>query len=213
MRRRVFSAVFGAAFAFAFGTYGALSSGCSGTDERTQGVIYEGGTTSDALTSLLDDKIIDSLPDAAEFTWPSNGDVVPLDPPPTLCWRQGSMTARLDFPSPSKLDRETGHHVAHHRTRSILDDWFGEGTAHAAIAPLSGKGFFLVIASSDNPELLRVFTTGHDYTPDAASLAKLTGAKGTLQATVTTAQFDQDAVSNGPYKGIPVTFTMASAAP
>lgn len=188
----------------------AASSSCSSHD--IDDVVFEGGASTDALETLLDAKVVDSPPDAAEFTWPTNGDIVELSPPPTFCWRQGAIEARLDLPNPLRVERSMGRTAK--RAPSWFDRWFGVNTAFADGDPLSGRGFLLVFSSAAQPEFLRVFTTLADYTPDAPHMALLTSQKGTIQAVVTTAIFADNVVTKtgGPFKGIPVTFTMAAPA-
>lgn len=213
------TAVVGAA-AFA----GVAFSGCSSDDLAD--VVLEGGTSVDALETMLEAKIVDSPIDAAEFTWPSNGDVISANPPPEFCWRQGAVedarwdVPRSNLPSPLRIERPGPSGIIALRPErarlggeppSWFARWFGEGTAYAEGAEFSGRGFLLVISSSTDPELVRVFTTLVDYTPDPAKLSKLTSAKGTLKAVVTTAIFEDGVVkkTGGPFKGVPVTFTMA----
>lgn len=186
------------------------SSSCSSHD--IDDVVFEGGASTDALETLLDAKIVDSPPDAAEFTWPTNGDIVELSPPPTFCWRQGAIEARLELPNLLRIDRASERTAK--RAPSWFDRWFGVNTAYADGNPLSGRGFLLVFSSAAQPEFLRVFTTLADYTPDAPHMAMLTSQKGTIQAIVTTAIFADNVVmkTGGPFKGIPVTFTMAAPA-
>ncbi|MFO0615126.1 MAG: hypothetical protein U0414_21220 [Polyangiaceae bacterium] len=211
MRRTAF-AVGSAVVLLAFAGSAAVSA-CSSNDLAD--VVFEGGTTSDALEGLIEAKLVDSPPDAAEFTWPSNGDIVELTPPPTFCWQQGPMQARLEEapPTPFAAPRATARTASRDRS-SWFDRWFGERAAYADTKPLAGRGFLVVFSSATEPELVRVFTTTTEYTPDAAHLAKLTSAKGTLKAVVTTAMFADDSVTTtgGPFQGVPVTFTMASAA-
>lgn len=188
---------------------GVLFGGCSSGE--LDEVVFEGGTSTDALETMLETKLVDSPKDAAEFTWPTNGDVVELNPPPKFCWRQGAVEdarwAPPDVDLPFRVERPSPH-----RTVSFFDRWLGEGTAYADAGGFSGRGFLLVFSSSADPELIRVFTTLADYTPDAAKMKMLTSAKGTLKAVVNTAIFADGVITKtgGPFKGIPVTFTMAA---
>lgn len=208
MRRTALVALSTIGLSALFTSASLVASACASHD--IDDVVFEGGAPTTALEGLLDAKLVDSPADAAEFTWPSNGDVVEVNPPPTFCWRQGPI-AQLDAPNPLRLDAGPQRH----EEPSWIERWFGVNRAYADGNPLTGRGFLLVISSATDPELVRVFTTLGDYTPDPAHLAKLTSAKGTLQAVVTTAMFADDAIttSGGPFKGIPVTFTMAAATP
>jgi hypothetical protein len=215
MRRWIVGFVVGsAAFVASWGI------GCNGEDTDLADVVYQGGTTDEALDAMLAAKVEDKPAEAALFTWPSNNDVVPLDPPPTFCWSWDE-TAMNGAPVQHDLrtyDIRTW--VGHDEPKGKLAEagdvllrevLAGIPSAHAHGTPLSGTGYFLVFSTTKDPKLIRVFTTAHDYTPDAAAMAKLKGAGEAIHAVVTTAEFDQNRIAQdgGPYKGVEVTFTMA----
>ena len=204
---------------------------CGKSDDGTDAladVVYEGGTESTALSAMLAATPKDDPANAAIFTWPSNGDVVKPDPPPELCRELGGMAkneaAPVHFdrgfiqtaPAPVEKVASSPEDVGSPGNLGLAESLFGgallgPSSAYAQAVPLSGVGYFVVFSTSKNPKLLRVFTTGHDYTPSPAALMKLKAAGETIQAVVTAAMFDKDAVakSGGPYKGVPVTFTIA----
>jgi hypothetical protein len=209
---------------------GCKSSTEDAPDPTLVDVVYEGGTTDEALVAMLAAPLKDEPAEAAIFTWPTSDTVVPPEPPPEFCWSWG--TTALNAPSrkpPSAVehrvgfDREPGHWgtspdapeqkgtLASAGDALLKELLAGVPSAYAHGTPLSGTGYFVVFSTSKDPKLIRVFTTSHDYTPDAPAMKKLTSAGETIHAIVTTAEFDQNRIAQdgGPYKGIEVTFTMA----
>lgn len=85
--------------------------------------------------------------------------------------------------------------------------------AHAHGTPISGRAYFLVIASESNPKLLRVFTTKTEYTPADDLWATLKTEKGELSATITNAIFDENRISQGggPFQGVKIHFKIQAS--
>jgi hypothetical protein len=208
-----------AAGAIAFGAslgWGCNDSGSDSPDPSIADVLYEGGATDEALTAMLEVPLVDDPTQAAAFTWPSDGAVVPSSPAPTFCWLWSG--AAISAPPLVPVDPTVIAKPKPPRSKlasltdSFLHGWLdGVPKAYAHGTPLSGAAFFLVFSTDSNPKLLRVFTTSHDYTPDAVALKKLTDVGGPIHAVVTTADFDQNRIAQagGPFKGVPITFTMS----
>lgn len=192
-----------------------------GPDPSLKDVIYEGTASEPALEKLLEATLVDDETFAATFTWPLDGDKgVPFEPPPRFCWQIAGAAASLEpviepdgdpLPSPF-VPRFVPRSPASKVTASLVHAWLdGTREAHAQTqASMSGIGYFLVFSSDSDEKLLRVFTTEHDYTPDADSLAKLRNAPQPIHAIVTNANFAQDRVAQGggPYQGVKITFSM-----
>jgi hypothetical protein len=83
--------------------------------------------------------------------------------------------------------------------------------AYAHGETLSGRTYFLVIATADDPKLVRLFTRDTAYTPDAGVWSRITAAKGPLTVTVTGAIFESARIASGggPWKSAAVSFTVA----
>jgi hypothetical protein len=174
----------------------------------TSDVIFEGTATESALVSLLDAPVQTDVAQAASFTWTSSGTTFSASQPLTLCWTSGA-TARAE---PFDLQ-----HVGHPNETpptperlGFLGALFSASSAYANGSPLTGRGYLLVLSTSANAKLVRVFTTNHDYSPDATVMKKLAAAGTPITAVVTTAYFTGDSLTTmgGPFKGNPVTFTM-----
>lgn len=85
--------------------------------------------------------------------------------------------------------------------------------AHAHGTPISGRAYFLVISSEDNPKLLRVFTTKTEFTPDENLWTTLKSGKGELSAIITNAVFDENRIAQGggPFEGVKIHFKIQAA--
>lgn len=157
-------------------------------------VVFEAGTNDEALRTLLDTP---AVKDPARGPWvssPTPNAKIPKASPMTFEWR--GMTASLDRhgPARSRSDMPIGP--------------MRSASAHGA--PVSGVASLLVVASADNPQLLRVFTKNTTYKPDDATWTRLTQASGTLNATITTASFDNNNLvqGSGPFATDAIPFTL-----
>ncbi len=227
MRRAILGVLFGGAV-FLAGS-GAGCKGSSGTggaggdqgDPTLADVVFEGGATDEALGALIAATPATTPPTlVANFTSPTNNAMVASSPAPRFTWARGAMAtdARpVELPAPL-FEREVGPRAGAGRrgpfegaARSIAEALLaGIPEAHAHGTPMSGTGYFVLFTTTKNDKLLRVFTSATEYTPDAASLAKLQGAGEAIHAVVTNADFDQNRIAQdgGPYKGAEIVFTL-----
>ncbi len=85
----------------------------------------------------------------------------------------------------------------------------GVPAAYAHGTPMSGPGYLLVFSTSKDPKLLRVFTTGTEYTPNEAAWKKITTTGELVHVVITNAEFDQNRIAQdgGPYRGTEISFT------
>jgi hypothetical protein len=159
------------------------------TTPDTEGVIYAGAATDEALEALLLAAPQNNAAQSVAVDAPLEGAVMPKDVPPTITWHVGGgMGATL---------REIG-------------EWLGPRKAFAHGAPVNGRAYFLVFASKANPKAVRVFTTNLEYTFDAATWAKLALESGPITLTITNAIFEENRVAQdgGPFPGQASTFSI-----
>jgi hypothetical protein len=165
-------------------------------------VLYEGGTTDEALEALLDAEPIDDPAKAAVLTWPGDGDEMPRSPIIKFCWNGGTAGAEL---GPALRSRPASPWY-----REIVGS---ERAAEAHGAPLNGKAYFVVFSTPSNDKLVRVFTTATEFLPDETTWEKIVSAEEPITVTITTAIFDDNLLASdgGPFAGTPVTFTFVAA--
>lgn len=165
------------------GTSSSGTGSWSGGADDLSDVIYEGGATDEALVVMLGRATVGTEADGPGFSAPIEGATTPASPPLEFEW--SAMVAR----------RSPGG-----REESFLERAFsfllGEGEAFAHGAPISGRAYFVVFQTPDDPKLLRVFTTNLSYTPDAAAWEKLVSA-GQFTARIGTAIFDENKIAEG----------------
>jgi hypothetical protein len=207
-RRHFVTGIIGAATgAVAFGDLG-----CSGDTPSVpvSDVIIEGGATQAAAVALLEAHLVSDPTQAASFTWTSNGDMFSASQPLTFCWTSvAGATLEPRRPTP----RENGRSTLSRASEVLFTPLVAQpGVAHAQTPPLSGKAYFLVLSTSKNAKLVRVFTTNHDYSPTPAVQQRLAAAGVPIQAVVTTAYFNADVITKagGPFQGNAVTFIMTA---
>lgn len=227
--RRFFSSV-----VLAVATFGVVSAtSCSSTpsdavDPALADVVFQGQATDEGLTALLAAKVQDDPTRAANFSWQSAGDQLPLTPIPLFCWHIGSTAARVEpqpvdpqrfdpagageRQSPPSLfgDAHPVRDAARSAARSLAEELLsGVRVAHAHGTPMSGAGYLLVFSTAKQPKLLRVFTTATEYTPNQAAWQKITTTGELVHVQLTNADFDQDRIAQGggPYRGTEITFT------
>ncbi len=218
------AAVFGASLGAAC-TGGGAGAGGDTPNPALTDVVYEGAATDEALGALLEAKLSNDPTRAANFSWQSTGDSLPLSPIAIFCWHLGTATASLaSSPARTRLSSTstaTSPAPPFLALPSTLDDrgaaWhapsFSKGPwdrvttslAHALLdgvpsayahgTPLSGPGYFLVFSTSKDPKLLRVFTTATEYTPNAAAWQKITSTGDLVHVVITNADFDQNRIA------------------
>lgn len=156
-------------------------------------VVFAAGANDESLVELLAATPIDGQGQGAVMDLPTEGTQLSRALAPTFAWHAGP-TARARPPLLYQLVQ-----------------WFGIPEAHAHGVAVSGKAYFLVVSSSSDPQLLRVFTKETTYQPSAAAWAKIKAAGGSLTVVVTSAQFDTGKITSngGPFLGKPVHFGVA----
>jgi len=222
MRRWLLPLVLGSSFFLGSWGAGCKSGGGTGGAGGDQGipaladVVYEGGTTDEALQALLDAMPTSPPQLVANFTAPTNGAVVPSSPAPQFTWAVG---AKATFDSPrhfiDPMNVDTAPRFAKSTSPGVVGVILsgllsGVPEAYAHGTPTSGPAYYVLFTTSKNDKLLRVFTPNLTYTPDATALAKLKGAGEAIHAIVTYAEFDQNRIAQdgGPYKGSEIVFTL-----
>lgn len=159
------------------------------TTPDTEGVIYAGAATDEALQALLLATPKSDPSQSVVVDAPASGAIMPKDLPPTITWHVGGgMGATL----------------------RAIGEWLGPRAAWAHGAPVNGRAYFLVFATKTNPKAARIFTTNLDYTFDAATWAKLALEQGPVTLTITNAIFEDNRVAQdgGPFPGEAVTFSI-----
>lgn len=240
------SAVASAVALFVLGLGASCSSSSDTPDPSLADVVFEGQATDEGLAALLAAKVLDDPTRAANFSWQSAGDQLPLTPIPLFCWHIGGATASAPPPAPrhrapseavplldptrTEGEREgraapstAGFPAAGFAAEGVpAEGWMGRGArslaelllsgvpaAYAHGTPMSGPGYLLVFSTSKDPKLLRVFTTGTEYTPNEAAWKKITTTGELVHVVITNAEFDQNRIAQdgGPYRGTEISFT------
>lgn len=214
----------------------ALVAGC-GDDGGTGGappdenadVIYVNGMTDEALEALQAGELKTNVEKTAAFTWPEPGAVLAPSEPFEFCWHIGPVAAnertrnvnRLgsapslapgppDLFTPARTEKQQQPNgFAHGLLKSLLS---GVPSAHAHGTPVNGPGYFLVISTTSDPKLVRVFTNSFDYKIEQADWDRMKAVGAEMTAKVIWADFETNRVLNdgGPWDGTPVTFTIAA---
>jgi hypothetical protein len=239
LRHAVFVVSLAALAAAAFPSCSSSSS--DAPDPALADVVYQGEATDEALGAMLAATVKDDPTRAANFSWQSNGDQLPLSPIPLFCWHIGTTTARVDpgvdhheraldgspkigstveapafdaaFPRlapPSDGGARSSLGAAARGLAELLLS--GVPTARAHGTPMSGPGFLLVFRTDKHPKLLRVFTSGTEYTPNDAAWKILTTTGELVHVDIENAEFDQNRIAQdgGPYTGSEISFTFAA---
>jgi hypothetical protein len=170
------------------------SGGGAGPAEDLSDVIYEAEATDEALEALLAQSPKDEPAEAAQLSEPLDAAELDGATPVRFAWSVGP-TARLRHEGP--LEKALGF---------VL----GVREAYAHGTPVSGRGYWLVFATAEDPKVLRVFTLDLSYTPDDAAWAKLKAATGPINVSVTNAIFEENRVTpdGGPFAGPSIEFTI-----
>lgn len=195
------------AFAGAFYLF-TFTTACDEEEVGPDGVVYQGGATDEALDALTAAQTKSDPSKALAFEEPTADQVVDSESPFTFVWAEAGASASispkeflpkrrdLSEPGPDALERALGVVLA------------GTPAAYAHGDPISGPAYYLVFSSASEDELVRVFTTATDYSPSANEWAKLEGVEGNVTVRLTWAQFESNRVTEGPWEGAPVTFTI-----
>jgi hypothetical protein len=186
---------------------GAFHGGCSSQapapalDPALADVVFQGAATGPALDALLKATPQADPVRGPTITSPPDQTLLKADQPFTFTWKPGGAAAL----APSLLPALPAERSA---AASLTLLGFGERSAWAAPAPLVGTGYFLLFSTTKTPSLLRVFTTGTSYTPDAKAWATLVGAAMWTKLIVASAAFMDDRLvaGSGPFTGATIEF-------
>jgi len=156
-----------------------------------EGVVYEGGTTPDALDALLGAPPTHDPTKTAVLEWPSNNEILSPDHPQSFCWVIGEPTGLF---------------------QRLLEGLplGGVRSAHAQAYPVNGPAYLVTFAGPDGALLHRAFTNATVYVPSLEVWGELTAADVPITVTVTWADFQDDAIiaGGGPWQGKPITVTI-----
>ena len=160
----------------------------------TAGVLFEGDATEVTLLQILNTEsdswgwaggaFLKPKPDSA-LAATTGATIVSADSPYTFTWHS----------DPSDVFPQAGAAGA---------------LSIAAAGGFTGLAYLLVFSTPDNARLLRVYTTNPSYTPSAAAWKRLVTATGPITAALTTASFENDAltVEGGPHGGQQLSLTI-----
>jgi hypothetical protein len=166
-------------------------------DPKLADVVFEGDATDDALATLL---AVDSMPNVhigPRITHPPTNAVMLDSEVVTFEWEADGSTALRLLPEERRL------------IPTWLTELLGpERAAQAAPVQTTGRGYYLLFSTDEDPRLLRVFTTKTTYKPDKKAWDILRSAGMWTKLTVTSAQFWDLAMlpGSGPYAGDPIEF-------
>ncbi|WP_437275583.1 hypothetical protein WME90_30600 [Sorangium sp. So ce375] len=196
--------------------------GDTSSDPSLADVIYEGGTTDEALEALLAVEPKDEPSQGTVFDAPEDGAALPGDAAPELTFHVAGTARRTAPGAAPELGLAAGmRELAAPGTRELAAPGASIvaelgallGPARAAWAhgtPINGRAYFLVFATAERELLLRVFTTKLSYTPDAAAWDKLRAAGAPITVSVINAVFENNRIvqGGGPFSGEPLTFSI-----
>jgi hypothetical protein len=202
-----------AAFTGAFYLF-TFTTACDDEEVGADGVIYQGGATDEALDALTAAQTKNDPAKALAFEEPTQDQVVDSDTPFTFIWAEAGASASI---SPRELApvrvRTEDLFLPKAREVDPMERAFGvllENTpvAHAHGDPISGAAYYLVFSSASDKNIVEVFTTNTDYAPGPDEWAKLKGVEGSVSVRLTWAQFESNRVTEGPWEGQPVSFSI-----
>lgn len=200
LRRAILSAAtfLGAAYLLTF-------TACDEDGVVEGGVVYIGGATDEALDALLAASPKSDAGKAVTFEAPTKDEVLPGDERYTFIWNEAGAEARID---PLLFRPKDRQHSPLERALGAL--FQGTPKAYAHGDPISGVAYYLTFSSSSERDLVRVFTTGTDYTIGANEWAKLRGVEGTISLRLTWAEFETNRIveGGGPWESPALTFTI-----
>ncbi len=180
-----------------------FTAACDDEEVGADGVVYQGGATDEALDALISADTKQDESKAAKFEAPTVDEVIAGDSPFTFEWLETGASASVD---PLRfMPKEREHGVFERALGVVLQ---GTPVAHAHGDPISGPAYYLVFTNEAQDELVRVFTTNTDYRPGDDEWARLKGAEGTVSARLTWAQCETTRVTEGPWEGKALTFSI-----
>jgi hypothetical protein len=188
--------------------------GDTSSDPSLADVIYEAGTTDEALEALLAVEPKDEPSQGTVFDAPEDGAALPGDAAPELTFHVAGTARRTAPGAAPELGLAAGMRELAAPGASIVAELGALlGPARAAWAhgtPINGRAYFLVFATAERELLLRVFTTKLSYTPDAAAWDKLRAAGAPITVSVINAVFENNRIvqGGGPFTGEPLTFSI-----
>lgn len=186
-------------------TFGLIASCSDDSEEATAGlddVVFVNDISDEALARLLEQTPVNEPAERLEIYAPSADAVLPKTTPVSFSWRKAGSARRPAVPAqPSRLPRLL------HALETFLSPI---GVAHAHGAPYTGPAYYLVFSVPNNAQLLRVFTAARSYTPDDASWAKLSAARGPIRLDISSAIFENSLIvsDGGPFLGATTQFTL-----
>ncbi len=192
----------GALYLFTFTT------ACDDEEVGPDGVIYQGGATDEALNALTAAQTKNDPAKAVAFEEPTQDQVVDSDAPFTFIWAEAGASASI-----SPRDFLPPHLVPGAREIDPMERALGvllknTPVAHAHGDPISGAAYYLVFSSASDKNIVEVFTTNTDYSPGPDEWAKLKGVEGSVSVRLTWAQFESNRVTEGPWEGAAVSFSI-----
>jgi hypothetical protein len=177
--------------------------GCSSDEDEPaqqkaedESVVFEGGTSDEALDSITGATARADDGKAAHITAPASTDLLPRDLPPTFVWSAG--TASVD-PLPGRWPATFQDDVT---DRSVLRRLLGpEARAFAHGDPYNGVAYYLVLSKGDEA-LVKVLTGATSYQPAAEAWTKVVASGGPITVRLVTARLENNLIASGggPYE-------------
>ena len=195
----------------------------AGTPEGYEDVVYEGGTTDEALVAFV--AALDQgapQPDTTQaplLTSPMAGEL-PATPIPTFSFQLGSSASAATPRDVRVVLRSTpdwgdalqllGARARQSALVGPLAELLGPPRAARAHGdPFNGYGYFMTIKSSADPKLCRVFTGATSFTPSSEVWSKISAA-GEVTVELVGAAFENNRIPSGggPFLGSTTNLTI-----
>jgi hypothetical protein len=179
---------------------GACGKSAPPLDPKLADVVFQGGADGVALDQLLAATPKMDAARAPVIDSPPNDTLVPAATAPTFKWHLPGATAAR---APALLP------AARPASPSWLRELVGpERAARADELAMNGNGYLVLFSTSETPRLLRVFTTGTSYTPDAKAWKTLVSAGTWTNVVVVAGAFadDQLVADGGPVESASIAF-------
>lgn len=181
------------------------TTGSGGVDD----VVFEGGASDEALRELQSLTPSEDPSQRASFSTPEEAATLGAAAPVAFAWALPQEGART--PASPRLDLAPQSGTAERAGIWLLGGLFAwVPDAHAHGDPVNGRAFHLSFSGSDGAVVLEVFTTFESYTPDQAAWDRLVAASDPLTASLVSAVFEGNRVSQdgGPFVGGQLTFSI-----